>query len=50
MSLQYVNDFNIVSHSEAVEILDKCYHRKIDENELAKLQRIIESHNRDWLG
>lgn len=50
MSLQYVNDFIIVSHSEAIKILDKCYHRKIDENELAKLQRIIESHNRDWLG
>ena len=50
MSLQYINDFIIVSHSEAIEILDKCYHQKIDENELAKLQRIIESHNRDWLG
>lgn len=50
MSLQYVNDFIIVSHSEAIETLDKCYHRKIDENKLAKLQRIIESHNRDWLG
>ncbi|MBQ2396747.1 MAG: hypothetical protein II304_06945 [Bacteroidales bacterium] len=50
MSLQYVNDFFTVSYSEAIEILDKCYYRKIDEKELAKLQRIIESHNRDWLG
>lgn len=49
-SLQYVNDFIIVSRNEAIEILDKCYHRKIDKNELAELQRIIESHNRDWLG
>jgi len=48
MSLQYVDDFFIISHSEAIEILDKCYHRKIDENELAKIQKIIESHNRDW--
>lgn len=50
MSLQYVNDFIIVSRDEAIEILDKCYHRKIDKNKLAELQRIIESHNRDWLG
>lgn len=50
ISLQYVNDFIIVSHSEAVEILDKCYHREVDEEGLAKIQRIIESHNRDWLG
>lgn len=48
-SLRYVNDFIVISHSEAIEILDKCYHRKIDENELAELRRIIESHNRDWL-
>lgn len=50
ISLQYVNNYFIVSRSEAIEILDKCYHRKIDENELAKIQKIIESHNRDWLG
>lgn len=49
-SLQCVKDFLVISLSEAIDILDKCYHQKTDENALAEVQRIIESHNRDWLG
>lgn len=48
--LRFINEYFKVSRDEAIEILDKRYHRKVDENELAELQRIIESHNRDWLG